>query len=194
MRWLRSTWRLRSLVMLLMASLLPVTVVVPGQSAVDSATSSHADWLRTQVEATPEEDVQDAFEEAIEVAATSSDAQTLQGFLEVFKDAYEAQNPSQSLAELFGMADRSSDAIVRYLKGQLSEGLELAPLPRLSVSLLMQAAPTATSTDRTASTSEAAAPPLTAMPGMDAAVERWVKGLVVVQEVRTLFTAYPRGP
>lgn len=194
MRWLRSTWQLRSLVILLMTSLVPVTLFVPGQSTAQSnASSAHAEWLRAQVAVAPEGDVEAALNEALDVAQATASAQSLQGFLQAFAEAYQAQEPAQSLAELFGTPDRTDDGFVEYLQRQFSEGLDVAPLPRFSTLALVKSV-TAVGPDRDTTVGYATKPVEAVQSMAHAVADGWIAGTIVVDEVRMFFTAYPRGP
>ena len=111
MNRLRSIWGMRAMAGLLLASLLPVTFA----SAVQAArhTASYADWVRLQLRIP----VGEAIEQALEVAEESR-ARSLEDFLTVFVEAYEAQQPEQSIAHAFSTRDLSNDALISYLEGR----------------------------------------------------------------------------
>lgn len=188
MRWLRSTWRLRLLVGLLAVSLLPFMGVLPEQQTW-TASQSQASWLRAQVDTTPDREVQEAFDRAIE-AATSSEARSLHAFLQVFADAYVEQAPGQSLSDLFDAPDLGGERLIRYLKQRFTHVSTLALVPRL---LFSAQAASSLSSDRLMAVGTTALPPASSLV---AAAWTAVRGDVWIGSVpvRVLFPAQPMGP
>ena len=125
MNRLRSIWGMRSVAGLLMASLLPVTFATAVHAA--QHTSSYADWVRLQLRIPAGEAVEQALE-----TATESRARSLEAFLIVFVEAYEAQQPERSLALAFSTHDLSNDALISYLEGHYLGFVGDAVLPRAS--------------------------------------------------------------
>ncbi len=126
MNRLRSIWGMRSVAGLLMASLLPVTFATAVHAA--QHTSSYADWVRLQLRLPADEAVEQALE-----TATESRARSLEAFLTVFVDAYEAQQPERSLAHAFSTHDLSNDALISYLEGRYLRFVGDAVLPRAAL-------------------------------------------------------------
>lgn len=148
MRWLRSTWRLRVLVALMAASLLPLAIVMPEQASLSAAAQPQADWLRAQVENQPEGAAREAFEQAIEEAHASG-AQTLDDFLQAFTEAYQHQATGPSLAELFEAPDLSGEQLICYLQRRYAQVSGVAAVPRIRLTAKAASSP---SLDRSLST------------------------------------------
>ncbi len=126
MNRLRSIWGMRSVAGLLMASLLPVTFATAVHAA--QHTSSYADWVRLQLRIPAGEAVEQALE-----TATESRARSLEAFLTVFVEAYQAQQPERSLALAFSTRDLSNDALISYLEGHYLGFVGDAVLPRAAL-------------------------------------------------------------
>jgi hypothetical protein len=188
MRALRSTWRLRLLVGLLMVSLLPISVVMP-ESHGPTAASSQAEWLRSQVRVSLEGEPKAAFEHALN-EATEVRARSLHGFLRAFADAYVTQAPEQPLAELFDAPDLSGERLIRYLQQRYAHISGVAALPRIFFSTYAASSP---SSDRAMATGA-----LVPATWHRALATAWTvlrsDAWTVVIPVRTLFSAQPMGP
>ncbi len=126
MNRVRSIWGIRLVAGLLMASLLPVTFATAVHAA--QHTSSYADWVRLQLRIPAGEAVEQALE-----TATESRARSLEAFLIVFVEAYEAQQPERSLALAFSTHDLSNDALISYLEGHYLGFVGDAVLPRAAL-------------------------------------------------------------
>lgn len=131
MRWLRSTWRLRAVTLLLVAGLLPLTVVWPKQTALQRTIEPHADWLRTQVSVKLDDTGRDAFESALETAAEAN-TRSLEEFLRRFVAAYAQRTAGPSLAQLFGLSEGARAQILDALQRRIVQVAGWAAVPRLS--------------------------------------------------------------
>jgi len=134
MRWLRSTWRLRAVTLLLVTSLLPMAVVWPKQAASRTPAKTHADWLRTQVSAEMDDADRAAFEEALRTAM-ETDARSLRDFLHHFIAAYVQRAEGPSLAQLFGVTAGAHGQIIDELQRRLAQVSGWAAVPRVSMAL-----------------------------------------------------------
>lgn len=122
MRWLRFKWAQRGGVALVLACLLLVSFVTVVHAA--KKTSSYADWVRTHLG-----DIDREVELALETAA-SSDAHSLDAFLVAFVEAYEAQQPSQPLAQVFATPLQTTEGLIAYLQSRYVGVVGDALLPR----------------------------------------------------------------
>ncbi|MFQ5570648.1 MAG: hypothetical protein ACE5G0_13275 [Rhodothermales bacterium] len=107
----------------LLASLLPVSFATGVQTA--QHTSSYAGWVEAQLREPADETVQ----KALEVAAASR-SRSLEAFLTVFVEAYEAQQPETPLARVFSPRSLSNEALIIYLQGCYIGLVNDAVLPR----------------------------------------------------------------
>lgn len=189
MRWLRSTWRLRLLVGLLTASLLPFMVVMPEQQGL-TATQSQADWLRSQVRVSLDAEAQEAVDGALD-AAEAAEARTLDAFIRAFADAYAQQSAEPSLGDLFDAPDLRGERLVRYLQQRVAHVSGVAVFPRIGSAV--QAATSGPSPDRlmtVGSTVPSAWSRVLTSAWTTVRSDAWT----VVVPVRMLFTAQPMGP
>lgn len=188
MRSLRTTWRLRSLTVLLAVSLLPMTVVVPSSTALPPADDAQADWLRAHIEA-PSADDKAAVEAALE-AVRAEPTVTLRDFLRAFASAYQQHAPDRSLGQLFGLPELGGDALLNYLQQRVPQVSGWATvLHRLTSAKSLSGSP--------------ASPRLLGtrfvLPDMARVARKWVRptaarGEHVFCALRTLFSAQPMGP
>lgn len=102
---------MRGIAALLLASLLPVTFAMAAHAA--RHTPSYADWVRIQLREPNNPVVAQAL-----ASAEQSRPRTLEAFLTVFVEAYEAQQPEEPLAYAFAEPDLSNDALISYLQGR----------------------------------------------------------------------------
>ncbi len=126
MNRLRSTWGMRAVAGLLVASLLPVTFATAVHAA--QHTSSYADWVRRQLRIPADEAITQALE-----TAEKSQPRSLEAFLAVFVEAYAAQQPERSLARAFSARDLSNKALISYLEGRYLGFVGEAVLPRAAL-------------------------------------------------------------
>lgn len=190
MRWLRSTWRLRAVALLLAAGLLPVTLVWPQQAAPHTPDEAHADWLRSQVRSEMGDAERDAFEAALQAAVEAEAARSLEDFLHHFVAAYVQHAHGPSLAELFGVAEEANEQIADALQRRLTQVAGWAAVPRLVTAF--QAPFFSSSYHSPAGTASCLASP--AITAFQATVVR-IAGLTLgVGLVRTLSTSRPRAP
>lgn len=131
MRWLRSTWHLRAVAVLLVTSLLPTAVVWPEQAATHAPSNTHADWVRAQVRTAVEGTDRTAFEAALDTASESA-AHSLQDFLRHFAAAYAQQDADLSLAELFGVTEGTHERVIDALQRRLAQVSRWAVVLRFS--------------------------------------------------------------
>lgn len=132
MNRLRSTWAKRWMAALLVASLLPVTFATAMQAA--RPTDSFGDWVRGQLRVPADAAVERALD-----AAEAQRAGSLEAFLHVFVEAYEAEAPGQPLADIFDAPARSNESLITYLASRF-RGLVADALPPRTA---LQAAQTA---------------------------------------------------
>lgn len=189
MRTLRSTWRMRLLVAVLAASLLPVAFALPGGSAQPAEPSAQADWLRAQLAAQPlEEAAQADVDRALQAAAQAPEARTLDGFLAAFVEAHAAP---ERLAEALGLSSGlSASALVQHLQQRF---LRLAGLaaPRISLAAAVPSGPTLTRLSLTAARAVAVPDHFFRSARSSRMAPQPVR---IVSSLRTLFAAQPLGP
>ncbi|WP_022835607.1 hypothetical protein [Salisaeta longa] len=165
MQRFRTYWGRLVPVVVLVASLLPLSSV---QTLVAPPTSNaaYAQWLHARLPATAEA-VQPDVQAALE-AAQQQPAPSLAAFVEAFVQAYAAQQPSRSLAQVIGHAATDGPALVRYLRGQQSlQALPAVPGPRLAQWLV------ATSTAASGPAAALGAATRTLAMRMHMVVQRW---------------------
>jgi hypothetical protein len=134
MRRLRSTWIQRGLALLLVSSLLPVAFMRPAQGVHRSVTTSHADWLRSQVRMQMNDAERTAFEAALQ-AAIEAEPQALRAFLQHFTATYAKQEGRLALTALLGLSSSAPLHIASELERRRAQLSGWAVAPRLSAAL-----------------------------------------------------------
>lgn len=119
MRRLRSTWGLRLITSILVVGSLLLAVLPTVQAAGRTAVSFYSGWLRTQIAGPSSESV----EQALRVAA-ASEPQSFDEFLAAFISAFEAQNPSRDISDVFSRSGLSREALLRQLEGRFHQIME----------------------------------------------------------------------
>ncbi|MEX2399275.1 MAG: hypothetical protein WD423_00795 [Rhodothermales bacterium] len=193
MQHLRSTWLLRSVALLLVGALLPMLFApssnapssrAPLNPAVSSsASSSYADWLRSQLRVPADASVDRALEAAVETRAAS-----ITEFVGAFLSAYESDHPDRSAARVFVDRDLSDEALISYLQRRFTEVGGEAVLLRLRL--------IASTTGSTWSSGSVSAVPSRISRALHAARPSVSAFLVdaVVTSFRSLSPARPQGP
>lgn len=181
----RTRWYVQAVAVTVTLSLLAGTVVPLGRAAQPVA-SSYADWVRSQLREAPSEEIEDAL-----AAAVAERPQSWSAFLTSFVQAYSSRVAASDLAEAFGQAGGSVEALMGYLQGRFSCAAGPATLPRLVAGIAsLSATPGA---DRTA-VSQAVAADLRTVHRCTTPVvlEGW--NVPFVLSLRVLFAAQPLGP
>jgi len=184
MNGLRSKWGKRGVVALLLVSLLPPTFATVAFAA--QRTDSLASWVRMQLREPADAAVEQALEQAERSAAGS-----LEAFLAVFVEAYEAQRPEKPLAHAFATRALSNAALIAYLQGRFLGFVgEVIFLRTVFVAAKMAVK----------KVSERSATPLVVLPrrdqvrGLGASPLQGVCGPVFIPLLRVLSAAQPLGP
>ena len=121
---------------LLLVSLLCAVIGAGMGARTKPASEPYAAWLRTQLRLPADA----SLARAIDEAAASDEAQTLEGFLDAFVEAYEAQHPRGALAVAFVTHDLSNDALIALLESRFNGiGTEAVPARASLQPVLVQA-------------------------------------------------------
>lgn len=186
MRWMRSTWGSRLLVISLIASLLPAVCAPAVQVVQYTVYTSYADWLRAQLQLPAD----DAFEEALETAIGAR-ATTLRGFLKAFVAAYEAGRPGEAAASAFAVPALSNEALVMFLEHHYLQVIGGGIQPR--VHLLKAAAKSAMAPDHLLKGLVGTAGTRMPAPGAVRVLRQGLQSPFVIA-LRVLSAARPLGP
>lgn len=92
----------RWIVAVLVTSLAPL-VAGPASASVPDATEDYAAWIRAQANPASVNEAEAAIERALTAARVDA-PHALDAFTEAFAEAYEAQHPALSLADLFALS------------------------------------------------------------------------------------------
>ena len=181
---LRTRWSLRVLAATMLLSLLPALAAAVLHAPRPA--TGYADWVRAQLRAVPDGAVAEALD-----AAEAQRLRSLDAFLHAFVEAYAAQQPGTSPAQLFAL-DLAPEALVDHLKSRYRGFSAEALPPRPVLVRAMQAV--------LAPTAPPGGAPLALLPRADHVQQRvavWTRQAAhaaVVWPFRVLSAAQPLGP
>ena len=133
MSWIRHTWVIRSIALLLMGSLLPILLAPMVQARHYGSSFSYAGWVHEQLDPVAGDSVDRAIERALASKPASFDA-----FVTAFVDAYLLESPqSASPAQHPPLHDN----LFIYLKSRFLRLIGSAILPGLQFKVTQHRAP-----------------------------------------------------
>ncbi len=133
MMWVRKRSTSRVFAVVLILSILPTLMVPSGRASSSAKFGSHEGWLRAQLLA-PADDLVDL---AIAVAVESG-AESFDGFIAAFLEAYADAAPGEPISQVFTDRNLSDDALITFLQRRYSQVVDVGVLPRLYLTSFVQ--------------------------------------------------------
>lgn len=126
MRWVRSTYFVRLIAGVLVASMLPALIGPASQASAFSLQGSYEVWIRAQLRTPADEVVEEALDRVSEESTS-----TISEYVSAFVEALAALDPGTSAAKIFTDQKLTDEALIAYLQRRYTEIAPEAVVPRL---------------------------------------------------------------